>query len=149
MGLQKKVTTNASSKYKARLVAKEYKQKHGVDFDEIFSSVVKLTTLRIVLALVAALGMDLRQMDVKTAFLYGVLREVIYMLQPEGFVQKGQEKKVCRLLKGLYGLKQSPRAWYHRFDTFMRSQEYKRSNADHCLYTKRASDGSLYCLLCM
>ncbi|MCO5580339.1 hypothetical protein L7F22_034205 [Adiantum nelumboides] len=138
-----KVATNASSKYKARLVAKGYKQKHGVDFDEIFSPVVKLTTLWIVLALVAALGMDLRQMDVKTAFLHGVLHEVIYMLQPEGFVVKGKERKVCRLLKSLYGLKQSPRAWYHRFDTFMRSQGYKRSNADHCLYTKKASDGSL------
>ncbi len=86
-------------------------------------------------------------MDVKIAFLHGYLLEMIYMMQPEGFVTKGQEKKVCRLLKSLYGLKQSPRAWYHKFDTFMRSQGYKRSNADHCLYTKRASDGSLLLLI--
>ncbi|MCO5609051.1 hypothetical protein L7F22_063272 [Adiantum nelumboides] len=91
-----KVTSDAASKYKARLVAKGYKQKHGVDFDEIFSPVVKLATLRLVLGLVAFEEMELKQMDVKTAFLHGDLLEMIYMMQPEGFVSKGQEKKPRR-----------------------------------------------------
>ncbi|MCO5575866.1 hypothetical protein L7F22_029671 [Adiantum nelumboides] len=90
---KKKVTSDAASKYKARLVAKGYKQKHGVDFDEIFSPVVKLATLRLVLGLVAFEDMELKQMEVKTAFLHGDLLEMIYMMQPEGFVSKGQEKK--------------------------------------------------------
>ncbi|MCO5579404.1 hypothetical protein L7F22_033259 [Adiantum nelumboides] len=142
-----KVKSDAASKYKARLVAKGYKQKHGVDFDEIFSPVVKLATLRLVLGLVAFEDMELKQMYVKTAFLHGDLLEMIYMMQPEGFVSKGREKKVCKLLKSLYGLKQSPRAWYHKFDAFMRSQGYKRCNSDHCLYTKKAGDGSLLLLI--
>ncbi|MCO5558109.1 hypothetical protein L7F22_011686 [Adiantum nelumboides] len=90
---KKKVTSDASSKYKARLVAKGYKQKHGVDFDEIFSSVVKLATLRLALGLVASQDVELKQMDVKIAFLHGDLLEMIHMMQPDGFVSKGQEKK--------------------------------------------------------
>lgn len=144
---KKKHMTDASSKYKARLVAKGYKQKHGVDFDEIFSPVMKLTALRIVLALVAYEDMELLQMDVKTAFLHGDLQEIIYMMQPEGFEVEGKENEVCTLLKSLYGLKQSPRAWYQKFNTFMRSQGYIRCNSDHCLFTKRVSDGSLLLLI--
>jgi hypothetical protein len=81
-------------------------------------------------------------MDVKTTFLHGDLDVEIYMQQPEGFVEKGKEGLVCKLLKSLYGLKQSPRAWYHKFHKFMLSQGYKRSEFDHCLYTKQAKDGS-------
>ena len=79
---------NAKPKYKARLVAKEFKQEKGVDFDEIFSPVVKMTTLRSVLALVAKEDMDLVQLDVKTSFLHGDLHDEIYMQQPEGFIEK-------------------------------------------------------------
>ena len=80
-----KVISDSSPKYKARLVAKGYKQEYGVDFDEIFSLLVKTTTLRIILGLVAAEDMELIQMDVKTAFLHGDLDEDIYMEQPEGY----------------------------------------------------------------
>lgn len=138
---------DSSPKYKARLVAKGFKQEKGIDFDEIFSPVVKMTTLRAVLALVAHDDMDLFQMDVKTAFLRGDLHEEIYMQQPEGFAVKGKEGLVCKLQKSLYGLKQAPREWYHKFDAFMNSQGYKRSEEDHCLYTKKASDGSLLILI--
>ena len=142
-----KVISDSSPKYKARLVAKGYKQEYGVDFDEIFSPVVKMTTLRIILGLVAAEDMELIQMDVKTAFLHGDLHEDIYMQQPEGFVAKGKEKMVCKLKRSLYGLKQAPREWYHKFDAFMQSQGFRRSQVDHCLYTKKAGDGSLIILV--
>ena len=139
---KKKFTSNdCKPKYKARLVAKGFKQQHGVDFDEIFSPVVKMTTLRTVLGLVAIEDMDLVQMDVKTAFLHGDLEEDVYMAQPEGYEQPGREQLVCKLNKALYGLKQGSRQWYQKFDTFMCSQEFKRSQEDYCLYTKKLSDG--------
>ena len=96
-----------SPKYKACLVAKGFKQEHGVDFDEIFSPVVKMTTLRMLLALAVNQDLELVQMDVKTAFLHGDLDEEIYMEQPEGYEVSGEEHLVCKLKKSLYGLKQS------------------------------------------
>ena len=92
-------------KRKARLVVKGCNQKKGIDFDEIFSPVVKMTSIRTVLGLAASLDLELEQLDVKTAFLHGDLHEEIYMEQPEGFEEKGKEKLVCRLKKSLYGLK--------------------------------------------
>ena len=97
-------------RYRARLVVKGYAHKQGIDFSEIFSLVVRLITIRIMLALCAAFDLHLEQLDVKTAFLHGELEEEIYMLQPEGFKEK--ENLVCRLNKYLYGLKQAPRCWY-------------------------------------
>ena len=129
-------------------MAKGFRQQEGVDFDEIFSPVVKMTTLRCVLALAAHMDMDLVQMDVKTAFLHGDLQEEIYMQQPKGFEEEGKDKLVCKLKKSLYGLKQAPREWYHKFHSFMVSQGYHRSDTDHCLYTKQeARDGSLLILI--
>ena len=120
-----KVTSdNAKPKYKIGLVAKGFKQEKGVDFDEIFSPVVKVTTLCIVLALVAKDNMELGQLDVKIAVLNGDLHDEIYMKQPEGFVEKGKEKLVCALRKSLYGLKQAPHEWYSKFDAFMQSHSY-------------------------
>ena len=100
-----------------------------------------MTTLHCVLALAAREDMELVQMDVKTAFLHGDLQ------QPEGFVEKGREHLVCKLKKSLYGLKQAPREWYHKFHSFMLSQGYRRSDIDHCLYTRRAKDGSFLILI--
>lgn len=96
-------------KYKARLVVKGFGQKKGIDFDEIFSPVVKMSSIRVALALTASLDLELEQLDVKTAFLHGDLKEEIYMAQPEGFEAKGKEHLVCKLKKSLYGLKQAPR----------------------------------------
>eukprot|EP00253_Pinus_taeda_P034029 PITA_34029 len=82
------------------------------------------------------------QLDVETAFLHGDLDEEIYMEQPEGFVQHHNAKFVCRLKKSLYGLKQSPRQWYKKFDSFMLSQKYVvRSEYDHCVYFKQLNNG--------
>ena len=91
--------------YKARLVAKGYTQKEGIDFEETFSLVAMLKSIRILLAIAAALDYEVWQMDVKTAFLNGYLDESIYMVQPDGFKAKGQEHKVYMLLKSIYGLK--------------------------------------------
>ena len=98
-------------RYKARLVAKGYAQKEGIDYNEVFSPVVKHSSIRILLALVAQFNMELVQMDVKTAFLHGDLEEEIYITQPDGFKVAGKEDWVCKLSKSLYGLKQSPRQW--------------------------------------
>ena len=73
-------------------------------------------------------------MDVKTAFLHGDLEEEIYMKQPEGFMVKGKKELVCRLKKSLYGLKQSPRMWYQKFDTYRRGIFFTKINEDHCVY---------------
>ena len=97
--------------------------------------------------MVATEDLHLHQMDVKMTFLHGDLHEEVYMQQPEGFFEKGKEHLVCRLRKSLYGLKQAPREWYHKFHQFMLSQGYKRSETDHCLYTKQAKDGSLVILI--
>ena len=90
---------------------------------------------------------ELDQLDVKTAFLHGELEEDIYMDQPEGFVIPGKEHLVCKLKKSLYGLKQSPRQWYKRFDSFMLSRGFKRSNYDSCVYLKTVNGSVIYLLL--
>eukprot|EP00253_Pinus_taeda_P022944 PITA_22944 len=127
--------------YKVRLVANSFSQKAGIDFHEIFSPVVKIVSIRIVLALVALLDLEFQQLDVKTAFLHGDLDEEIYMEQPEGFVQHRNEKFVCRLKKSLDGLKQSPRQWYKKFDFCLLSHKYVRSEYDHCVYFKQFKNG--------
>ncbi|GMP87678.1 hypothetical protein CsSME_00039951 [Camellia sinensis var. sinensis] len=115
-------------RFKARLVAKGYAQKEGIDYNEVFSPVVKHTSIRILLALVAQFDLELAQLDVKTAFLHGDLEEEIYMSQPDGFKIAGKENWACKLNKSLYGLKQSPRQWYKRFDRFMMETEYTRND---------------------
>ncbi|KAH9678909.1 Integrase catalytic domain-containing protein [Citrus sinensis] len=108
---------------------------------------VRLTTVRVVLAMCATFDLHLEQLDVKTAFLHGELEEEIYMLQPEGFAEIGKENLVCRLNKSLYGLKQAPRCWYQRFDSFIMSLGYNRLSSDHCAYYKRFEDNYFIILL--
>jgi len=134
-------------KYKARLVAKGYAQKEGVDYNEIFSPVVKHTSIRVLLAMVAMDNMELEQMDVKTAFLHGHIEEEIYMKQPDGFIARGKEGQVCKLKKSLYGLKQSPRQWYKRFDLFMINNGFVRCDYDSCVYLRSLGDGTHVFLL--
>ncbi|KAG8482828.1 hypothetical protein CXB51_024043 [Gossypium anomalum] len=134
-------------RYKARLVAKGYSQIPGVDFTDVFSPVVKHSSIRALLGIVAMHDLELEQLDVKTAFLHGELEEDIYMQQPEGFIVSEKENYVCLLRKSLYGLKQSPRQWYKRFDSFMTSHDFKRSSLDSCVYFKKNCNGSFVYLL--
>ncbi|KAG8497424.1 hypothetical protein CXB51_008733 [Gossypium anomalum] len=119
----------------------------GVDFTDVFSPVVKHSSIRALLGIVAMHDLELEQLDVKTAFLYGELEEDIYMQQPEGFIVSEKEDYVCLLRKSLYGLKQSPRQWYKRFDSFTASHDFKRSSLDSCVYFKKNSNGSFVYLL--
>ena len=96
-------------RYKAQLVAEGYAQKEGIDYEETFSPVVRFASVRLILAIVAKMELELYQMDVKTAFLNGELDEEIYMDQPLGFESKGEERKVCKLKRSIYGLKQASR----------------------------------------
>ena len=134
-------------RYKARLVVKGFSQRKGIDFDEIFSPVVKMSSIRVVLGLVASQDLEIEQMDVKTAFLHGDLEEEIYMEQPEGFEMKGKEDYVCQLKKSLYGLKQAPRQWYKKFESFMGEQGYKKTTSDHCVFVQKFSDDDFIILL--
>ena len=133
----KKGADDIVPKYKARLVAKGFSQKAGIDFHEIFSPVVKLVSIRILLALVALYDLELEQLDVKTTFLHGDLVEEIFMEQTKGFLQNHNKRFVCKLRKSLYGLRQSPTQWYKKFDSFMASQNFTRSEYNHCVYFKK------------
>ncbi|GKV28505.1 hypothetical protein SLEP1_g37549 [Rubroshorea leprosula] len=134
-------------RFKARLVAKGFTQREGIDFHEVFSPVVKHNSIRVLLAMVTLYDLELEQLDVKTAFLHVELEEWIYMSQLEGFIVSGKEDHVCLLQKSLYGLKQSPRQWYKRFDNFMVKSRFTRSNYDSCVYHKKLGDGSWVYLL--
>ena len=138
---------NSNPQYKARLVVKGFSQRKGVDFDEIFSPVVKMTSIRTVLGLAASLDLEVEQMDVKTAFLHGDLEEEIYMEQPEGFKERGKENFVCKLKKSLYGLKQAPRQWYKKFESVMGEQGYKKTTSDYYVFVQKFSDDDFIILL--
>ena len=108
---------------------------------------MKLTTIRLVLKIVAAENLHLEQLDLKPAFLHGDLEEELYMRQPEGFIKEDKKNLVCRLKKSLYGLKQAPRQWYKKFDSFMSSHSFTRCQADHCCYFKKFNNNFIILLL--
>ena len=145
MGLE----DGGEKRYKARLVVKGFAQKKGIDFDEIFSPLVKMTSIRTILSLLELADFHFEQLDVKKTFLHGDLKEEIYMQQPQGYEVKGKENLVCRLKKSLYGLMQAPRQWYLNFDRFMIEQGYSRCHSDHCVYFKRLENGTLLSFYCM
>ena len=134
-------------RYHVRLVVKGYAQKEGINFNEIFSLVVRLITVKVVLTMCATLDLHLEQLDVKTVFLHGELEEEIYMLQLESFAETGKKNLVCRLNKSLYGLRQASRRWYKRFNSFIMSLGYNRLSSDHCAYYKMFEDNDFIIFL--
>ena len=127
-------------RYKARLVAKGFTQEYRLDYEETFAPVVNFNSLRMFLTIAVYLKMNVQQMDVFTAFLYGELEEEIFMRQSPGFDEKTRDGLVCKLKKSLYGLKQSPRQWYKLLDKFLRDKGYRRSDVDPCIYIKGDED---------
>ncbi|KAJ9552498.1 hypothetical protein OSB04_016543 [Centaurea solstitialis] len=122
--------------FKARLVAKGFTQTHGIDYDETFSPVAMLKSIRILMAISAYFNYEIWQMDVKTAFLNEKLTEDVYMEQPEGFEDPKNPNKVCKLLKSIYGLKQASRSWNLHFDERIKEFGFTKSEFEPCVYTK-------------
>ena len=135
------------ARYKARLVAKGFHQQYGVDFDETFSPVIKLPTVRLILSLAVSLHWPLRQLNVKNAFLHGILKEEVYMTQPQGYIDSTHPSYVCKLQKFIYGLKQAPRAWFESFTTQLLHLGFITSTTDSSLFIYKDNKVIAYLLL--
>ena len=134
-------------KFKARLVVRGHTQREGVDYEKIFAPVSRYETIRTLLAASVNEEMYVHQMDVVSAYIQGELSDEVYMEQPEMYVQKGEESKVCKLIKPLYGLKQSGREWYKTFDKYVTNNGGKRTMADPCLYVFGEGDNRVIMLI--
>ncbi|KAK4403222.1 Retrovirus-related Pol polyprotein from transposon RE2 [Sesamum angolense] len=129
-------------RYKARLVAKGFTQTYGVDYFETFSPVARLNSIRVLFFLAVNLNWPMYQMDIKNAFLYGDLNETVYMEQPPGYVaQREKQRIVCKLKKAIYGLKQSPRAWFDKFSRIIGEFGFSRCQADHLVFVQTTKTG--------
>jgi hypothetical protein len=140
IGKYKPAYPGVEERWKARLTVVGTRQQYKIDFNETFAPVPKQSAIKIFLSYAAAMDLELTQFDIKTAFLYAKLKETIYMKQPEGFVVEGKEDHVCQLLKSLYGLKQAPYEWNEEFNEFILAFGLVRSEADPCIYFRRAGD---------
>ncbi|GJT18295.1 retrovirus-related pol polyprotein from transposon TNT 1-94 [Tanacetum coccineum] len=130
-------------KNKARLVAQGFRQEEGIDFEESFALVARIEVIHIFVANAANKNMTIFQMDVKTAFLNGELKEEVYVSQPEGFVDQDNPSHVYKLKKALYGLKQAPHAWYDMLSSFLISQHFAKGAVDPILFTQKAGNNLL------
>ncbi|GJT69974.1 retrotransposon protein, putative, ty1-copia subclass [Tanacetum coccineum] len=133
--------------YKAHLVAKGYTQLYGVDYEETFSPVADIRAIRILISIAAFYDYEIWQMDVKTAFLNGYLDEDIYMVQPEGFVDPNHPRKVCKLQRSIYGLKQASRSWNKRFDEEIKRFGFAQNLDEPCVYQKASGSNVTFLIL--
>jgi Reverse transcriptase (RNA-dependent DNA polymerase) len=121
-------------RYKAKLVTKCYTQMYGIDYEETFAPVAKMNTVQILVSIVVNKNWTLHQMNIKNTFLQGILEEDVYISLPPGYTQENTSNLICRLNKLIYGLKQSPRAWYVKLISHLLSSNFKISNADLSLF---------------
>jgi hypothetical protein len=129
------------SRYKARLVAKGYAQTYGIDYEETYSPVAKMTTIRAIIVMATTKGWFLHQMDVKNVFIHRDLQEEMYMEQPPGYVDQTHPNLVYSLKKALYSLKQAPRAWSDKIGQYFVTSGFQTSNANFSLYGKKTNHG--------
>ncbi|GJV45937.1 retrovirus-related pol polyprotein from transposon TNT 1-94 [Tanacetum coccineum] len=134
---------NTVIRNKTRLVVRGYRQEEGIDFKESFASVARMEAIRIFLAYAAHKSFTVFQMDVKTAFLHGTLKEDVYVCQPKGFIDADHPSHVYKLKKALYGLKQAPRAWYDELSTFLLQNHFFKGTIDPTLFIRRFDDDIL------
>jgi hypothetical protein len=143
----KHVADGSIEKYKARFVTHVFSQKEGIDCEETFSPVARYTSIRTIIALAAKMRWKMHQMDIKIAFLNGVIEDEVYIEKPQGFEVEDRKSHVCRLKKPLYGLKQAPRTWYGHIDSFLTSLGFTKSKEDSNLYFKVMNNESVILLL--
>jgi histone deacetylase 1/2 len=134
-------------RYKGRLVAKGYRQRYGIDYEDTFSPVVKIATVRTILFVAVSRGWCMRQLDVQNAFLHGILEEEVYMRQPPGFEKENASNMVCKLDKAIYGLKQAPRAWYSELSTNLIALSFRPSRSDMSLFIYDKGKVIIYMLI--
>nr|GFB41795.1 retrovirus-related Pol polyprotein from transposon TNT 1-94 [Tanacetum cinerariifolium] len=128
---------------KSRLVVRGYRQEEGIDFEESFAPVARMEAIRIFLAYAVHKSFMVFQMDVKTAFLHGSLKEDVYVCQPKGFIDADHPSHVYKLKKALYGLKQAPRAWYSELSKFLQQNHFFKGTIDPTLFIRRFQDDIL------
>ncbi|GKE61113.1 retrovirus-related pol polyprotein from transposon TNT 1-94 [Tanacetum coccineum] len=136
-------SSSNGTKKKARLVTQGFKQEEGINFEESFTPVARIEAIRIFVAYAAHKNMTIYQMDVKTAFFNGELKEEVYVSQPEGFVDQDNPSHVYKLKKALYGLKQAPRVWYDMLSSFLISQQFSKGAIDPTHFTRHAGNDIL------
>jgi histone deacetylase 1/2 len=147
MGVRTKENPDGTiNKYKERLVAKGFHQLQGFDFNETFSPVIKPVTVRLILSLAVSYKWPLKQLDINNAFLNGLLKEEVYMVQPPGF-EASDSNLVCKLNKALYGLKQAPRQWFDRLTSTLLQFGFKASKCDPSLFTYTKNRQVVYLLV--
>ncbi|GKB10762.1 putative ribonuclease H-like domain-containing protein [Tanacetum coccineum] len=122
---------------KARLVAQGHRQEEGINYKEVFAPVARIEAIRLFLAYASFMGFLVYQMDVKSAFLYGTIKEEVYVTQPPGFKDPDYPDKVYKVVKALYGLHQAPRVWYETLANYLLSNGFKRGKIDHTLFIKK------------
>ena len=132
----KKGPNGEINRFKARLVAQGFSQTKGIDFQEVFAPVAHTSTIRALLSFANVNKYEVHQMDIKTAFLHGVIECEIFMEQPQGYINQEKKDYVCKLKKGLYGLKQAARCWNGRLNSFLINSGYQKCTSDDCLYIK-------------